>query len=214
MRPTLHNRVPSDALLKFLKLQSESICFFSANPRPGFTFDHGAPRGPPPRSNINRAASKSATRGLSTVANGGATIEAGFLNLDFLWPSASTTHLLPKSNRSTARLKEPACLNTLSLQRHSSSGRFARWHQKLWGTKSKKGGKPLQPDDLPGPLGSFAEDNSDSIFSKGRSISVKAATQPKLRCTELDESGNVILASGEFKKTELIAKVFYPCYFM
>ena len=45
------------------------------------------------------------------------------------------------------------------------------------------------------------------MFSLGRHISSKAAAQPKLRCTELDENGNVVLASGEFKKTELIAKV-------
>jgi magnesium transporter len=45
------------------------------------------------------------------------------------------------------------------------------------------------------------------MFSLGRHISAKAAAQPKLRCTELDENGNVVLASGEFKKSELIAKV-------
>lgn len=44
------------------------------------------------------------------------------------------------------------------------------------------------------------------MFSLGRHISAKAAAQPKLRCTELDEIGNVVLASGEFKKSELIAK--------
>lgn len=44
------------------------------------------------------------------------------------------------------------------------------------------------------------------MFSLGRTISAKAAAQPKLRCTELDENGNVVLASGEFKKSELIAK--------
>ncbi len=53
-----------------------------------------------------------------------------------------------------------------------------------------------------------SEDGSDtSMFSLGRHISAKAAAQPKLRCTELDENGNVVLASGEFKKSELIAKV-------
>ena len=45
------------------------------------------------------------------------------------------------------------------------------------------------------------------MFSLGRTISAKAAAQPKLRCTELDENGNVVLASGEFKKSELIARV-------
>lgn len=44
------------------------------------------------------------------------------------------------------------------------------------------------------------------MFSLGRHISAKAAAQPKLRCTEFDENGNVVLASGEFKKSELIAK--------
>lgn len=48
------------------------------------------------------------------------------------------------------------------------------------------------------------------MFSLGRTISAKAAAQPKLRCTELDENGNVVLASGEFKKSELIAKVYEP----
>ena len=48
------------------------------------------------------------------------------------------------------------------------------------------------------------------MFSLGRHISAKAAAQPKLRCTEFDENGNVVLASGEFKKSELIAKVLIP----
>ncbi|EMC94412.1 hypothetical protein BAUCODRAFT_52577, partial [Baudoinia panamericana UAMH 10762] len=38
----------------------------------------------------------------------------------------------------------------------------------------------------------------------GRSI--KPANDLKLRCTELDENGNVVLVNGEYKKSELIAK--------
>jgi magnesium transporter len=38
-------------------------------------------------------------------------------------------------------------------------------------------------------------------------MAAKAASEPRLRCTEVDENGNVILVDGEFKKTELIAKV-------
>ena len=70
-----------------------------------------------------------------------------------------------------------------------------------------KGGRPLRPDDLPGSIHGREDGGDTSMFSLGRTISAKAATQPKLRCTELDENGNVVLASGEFKKSELIAKV-------
>ena len=37
-------------------------------------------------------------------------------------------------------------------------------------------------------------------------MSAKAANEQKLRCTEFDENGNVVLVNGEFKKSELIAK--------
>jgi magnesium transporter len=68
----------------------------------------------------------------------------------------------------------------------------------------------LRPDDLPSTLFGSEESNDTSMFSLGRHISAKAAAQPKLRCTELDENGNVVLASGEFKKSELIAKACKP----
>jgi magnesium transporter len=35
----------------------------------------------------------------------------------------------------------------------------------------------------------------------------RSANELKMRCTELDEHGNVTMVSGEFKKSELIAKV-------
>jgi hypothetical protein len=35
---------------------------------------------------------------------------------------------------------------------------------------------------------------------------LKPSTELKLRCTEFDENGNVVLVNGEFKKQELIAK--------
>lgn len=48
---------------------------------------------------------------------------------------------------------------------------------------------------------------SDSIFNARRIQSAKAALEPRLKCTEVDENGEVILKDGEFKKSELIAKV-------
>jgi magnesium transporter len=64
--------------------------------------------------------------------------------------------------------------------------------------------KPLKPDDLP-----CSDDVGElnSMFSAPRMQTAKAALEPRLRCTEVDENGKVILVDGEFKKSELIAKV-------
>jgi magnesium transporter len=201
MRSTLHSPAPSSALLKFLKSQSEGVCSFSPNPRPGFIFDHAAPRVPQLGVRNSRASQKGATRCLSTTAPRRATVEAGFGNLEFLWPRSAALSLRP-NQRSTTRNRTPLYESSLSTQRNSSTrSTWYQWRNKLRGTSAKKGGKPLHPDDLP------ISYEDDSAFSMGHRISAKAAAQPKLRCTELDEVGNVVLASGEFKKSELIAKV-------
>lgn len=79
----------------------------------------------------------------------------------------------------------------------------ASWQEKLWGNTANKGSKPLHPDDLP----SEGLGNSSFVFQNRRNLAAKASLDPRLRCTEVDEHGNVILVDGEFKKTELIAKV-------
>jgi magnesium transporter len=48
------------------------------------------------------------------------------------------------------------------------------------------------------------EDNGP-LYGLGRMS--RTANELKMRCTELDEHGNVTMVSGEFKKSELIAKV-------
>ncbi|KAL9084099.1 MAG: hypothetical protein Q9165_008237 [Trypethelium subeluteriae] len=57
----------------------------------------------------------------------------------------------------------------------------------------------LRPDDLPS-IGGFLDDGA------GFGRILKPSTDLRLRCTELDEKGNVTLVSGEFKKSELIQK--------
>jgi magnesium transporter len=79
------------------------------------------------------------------------------------------------------------------------------WQERLWGTNAKKGPKLLKPEDLPGH---DELDHGSSMFTSRRALAAKAALEPRLRCTEVDESGKVILVDGEFKKTELIAKVY------
>jgi magnesium transporter len=210
MRSALQVPAPSSTLLKFLKSQSESVCFFSPNPRPGFIFDHAAPRGPRLRLSVAKSSSKLSARNLSTTRPHRATVEAGFLNLDFLWPRSATTTPNKESalSRGSTRGRRQECQTPVLARRSASTGP-KKWHQKLWGVTSAKGGRPLRPDDLPSTLHGREESSDTSMFSLGRHISAKAAAQPKLRCTELDENGNVVLASGEFKKSELIAKVHH-----
>lgn len=210
---SLHAPAPSSSLLKFLKSQSESICFFSPNPRPGFSFDHAAPRARVPqlRTCVN-VKSPSNARRLSTSSPRRATVEAGFLNLEFLWPrSAPAPRATSTDSHDIARSRNLGYGGSLITQRNAYSS-SKKWHQKLWGVTSLRGGRPLRPDDLPATARSSEEDSDNSMFSLGRHISAKAAAQPKLRCTEFDENGNVVLASGEFKKSELIAKVLLSTF--
>ncbi|EKD14594.1 inner membrane magnesium transporter mrs2 [Drepanopeziza brunnea f. sp. 'multigermtubi' MB_m1] len=185
--------------------ESERICFFSANPRPGFIFDHAAPRSSQLRA--RRLNTASTTRRLSTSAPRRATVEAGILNLGVFWPRYTSTALKIQSASSNciARHRRAVYGGSLVAQRAASAG-SKNWHQKLWGVTSLRGGRPLRPDDLPASLRGNEEESDMSMFSLGRHISAKAAAQPRLRCTEFDEHGNVVLASGEFKKSELIAK--------
>jgi magnesium transporter len=63
--------------------------------------------------------------------------------------------------------------------------------------------RPLKGVDAP-----YGDEGAEATaYALGRTMSAKAANEQKLRCTEFDENGNVVLVNGEFKKSELIAKV-------
>jgi hypothetical protein len=101
----------------------------------------------------------------------------------------------PSHHRRRSSLGET---NRPSLRRLFSSGRLSSlWNILGLGLKGQTGARTL---DLP-PLASFLEDGQ----SPGRIL--KPTNEPRLRCTEFDEHGNVTVVNGEFKKTELIAKV-------
>ena len=98
----------------------------------------------------------------------------------------------------------------------SSSSSSAPWYDRIldWSWRGNRNGDcgdgntgrriSLLPGDLPdhGAGGDF----SSVMFNARRLQTAKAALEPRLRCTEVDENGEVILVDGEFKKTELIAK--------
>lgn len=51
------------------------------------------------------------------------------------------------------------------------------------------------------------DEKTEPNFSIARGLAAKASNEIRLRCTEFDSNGNVTLVNGEFKKSELIAKV-------
>ena len=77
------------------------------------------------------------------------------------------------------------------------------WADRLLGRSNGGSDSSLKAEDLK------LQDDEDpaTMFSPSRTHAAKAALEPRLRCTEVDEHGKVILADGEFKKSELIAKV-------
>lgn len=129
-----------------------------------------------------------------------AVLQAGLFDLD---------SLLPKSLGRQQDTKTAGPLGDLRGERRyastdSSQGLYKQsWQDRLWGNHARKGGKGLTAEDLRRQ----DELETNSMFSARRMQTAKAALEPRLRCTEVDEAGKVILVDGEFKKSELIAKV-------
>jgi hypothetical protein len=91
--------------------------------------------------------------------------------------------------RSETRFHRPRPLHrSFSTSRQSK----AWWH--LLGRGNESRGKKLPP------LASFLDGSAPRLV-------LKATNEPRLRCTEFDENGNVTLVNGEFKKSELIQMV-------
>jgi magnesium transporter len=199
MKPVLLHSLatPSPALLRFLKAQTEvhSASFLSSN----------APvlcrRAPHYRSCL---ASTSSTPRHPPLPP--STREASPIVTSPQWPYS----------KSLASPVRSSCLDARNLSR---SPRYEMSHhlpftyprrpftsgaQKgFWNLRGLKKQKPVvhrQRSDLP-PLASFLDDNG------GLGRVSRPTNELKLRCTEFDESGNVTLINGEFKKSELIAKV-------
>lgn len=197
---------PSPTLLRFLRAQSEGICFFSTNQR------HAIPNRPrsTSHSNSSRCAHKS-TLALSrhdtdidffgqsyqshTVLN------AGFASLRHVWHKSHNVSQQSLSPR-RRRPESASCGISYTSTRNASQG----WLRRLFWRERQQKQRPLLADDLPQGRQNSAEESS-AMLNMTRSIAAKAGSELKLRCTELDENGNVVTVNGEFKKSELIAKV-------
>ncbi|KAK8215973.1 inner membrane magnesium transporter mrs2 [Phyllosticta capitalensis] len=89
----------------------------------------------------------------------------------------------------------------ISYRTFSTTTPARSWMDFAWAKKRKAAVGRLQPDDLPQRKDGFAPDETGNMARVLRPIN-----EPRLRCTEFDENGNVTLVNGEFRKSELIAK--------
>ncbi|KAI1125772.1 cora-domain-containing protein [Nemania abortiva] len=178
--------VPSTGLLRFLRQQTESLSFFHPN-------HHGASHA------ISLSSGQANRRPQCAARRQSASLHASILDLQSLVPTrgprAARIKRLPYPNIALRRGHNPP-------DRPPTPCRPA-WKEWLSGLGSRRPGRPLEPDDLPEV---DRDGTNNSMFNTRRQLSKKAASEPRLRCTEVDENGNVILVDSEFKKSELIAR--------
>lgn len=192
--------VPSLNVLKYLRSQAEELPFFSSSTKA--KLGRRSPRSF--RAFFERNASDSFCHPFKifgTSQERRKTLESSLLNLDILKRSRSYERLraatLPVGSASTGLGKV-----STSLVRHAST-QEPHLLGRLW-AKRRRSHVPLKTEQLP-PLPSFLDDAGGT--SLGRKKAGKAANELRLRCTEINENGDVTLVNGEFKKSELIAKV-------
>lgn len=192
---------PSSTLLRFLRSQTEDVCFFTTN--------SGANACQRPRHWPSKASYNSlpgSRRHLNTTRSRQAVVQSSHVGHD-------NPRSLSRRERQTNAPNAPTSTNRLwpcvSSGNESSSptARYAStdsrpFLRKIWGRRTADAG--VQPDGPP-PLPSFLDDANGTTL--GRSKAGKGTNELKLRCTEFNEDGKVTLVNGEFKKTELIAKV-------
>jgi magnesium transporter len=204
----LRPSAPSTSLLRFLRSQSNGHCF-SACKSAAFPQCHGS------------RLYSSTTLCPSWVANGRGTPNTPGRKSTLDGPTSDSPYV--SSTRTISRklgsLSGGGCLSNRSPERvalriqigsHSFSTTTKRDRnllRRLFSREQQASHAQLKPDDLPPNGASLEEGYEGNIFNTGRALAVKAANEPRLRCTELDGNGNVTLVSGEFKKSELIAKV-------
>lgn len=114
---------------------------------------------------------------------------------------------VPSAPAGRLRTRSPRYMLT-RIQPFTCSARHNRTTlRQLLGLRRAKKDAKLRSHDVPMSLTNPSLYDEGNIFNPGRSLVAKAGNAQRLRCTEFDENGSVTLVNGEFRKTELIAKV-------
>lgn len=200
MVPSLKPLAPSPNLLRFLRSQSESF-FFTSNPtkQRANTLKITSDRWNNSRGNWIRLSPAPCL----------AQIEASFLPV---WPAVKISTPRKSSQLRTSLTTRSEAIRSIKCVNFSSHGSSRNvstksrrwWHNWLFKKESYQKWK----NSASPPITSFTDDGAEgNLFNLGRTLASKTLDEPRLRCTEFDENGNVTLVNGEFRKSELIAKV-------
>lgn len=199
MVPSLKPMAPSPNLLRFLRSQSDSF-FFTSNPtksKANTTSD---------RWNHGKYGRKNWIH--LNPAPCLAQIEASLLPV---WPSVKIPTSRKSSQLRTSLTIRPEAIRSnecVNSPRHVAS-RNASINTRRWWHNWFKQAASYQKwkNSTTPPVTSFTDEGAEgNLFNLGRTLASKSH-EPRLRCTEFDENGNVTLVNGEFRKSELIAKV-------
>ncbi|GJC97316.1 CorA-like Mg2+ transporter [Colletotrichum higginsianum IMI 349063] len=203
MPPAIRTPVPSTSLLRFLRSQTEASSIFSRTQcaEAGAAIRSSSARLAQNPQCLVRRLSRTGTRSISTSCRRPALVPASPFSSDPVTTRIGRKRRAIEPHSSPVAFFSTTCARRDACDDDSSSPRRT-WKERLWGIRGRGGAKPLKPNDLP----FHDEGEAGSMFNSRRILTAKAALEPRLRCTEVDENGEVILVDGEFKKTELIAK--------
>lgn len=176
--------VPSATLLRFLRSQTGFVAGAPACVRPQVrpqvrALSHEAVATGPPRRSSSWTRSSKSKACLS--------LDAGLFNIPDSRPRPSVPSLISEQ---------------LILTRHASTTRRS-FLKRLFDFQRTKTAEYQKAHNL----GPTLIDDGEGIFNIGRGLAAKASNELRIRCTEFDMNGNVTLVNGEFRKSELIAKV-------
>ncbi|KAF2848846.1 inner membrane magnesium transporter-like protein mrs2 [Plenodomus tracheiphilus IPT5] len=190
MRPTLAHRIaPSPLVLNFLRAQVRSAfespttqCAGLRRHQRGYeTYGRGA-------CVLDR---RTKSEDLGSSRGSGIVTGSGFVTARCPLEKKA---FRPALDSSQASVRQRTFLTTRNF---ATTSRNQAWNP-FSSTKARRLAAPTPPPDEPSA--------SASGFGSSLGRMTRATNELKMRCTELDEHGNVTLVSGEFKKSELIAK--------
>ncbi|OJD35240.1 magnesium ion transporter [Diplodia corticola] len=188
-----HAAVPSPALLRFLRAQSTLSRLPTATsfaPPRCASVSHARLDSSLAATNIHQPSARPLQTANSARAFHKALSRPSTASCPTFLSSAEPLSLVPRKKQADCFAPHRAFTNT------SSADFFWKKQQR------KSGAGPLQPNDLPPRHPeAYAPDEHGNL---GRVL--RPINEPRIRCTEFDDNGNITLVNSEFRKSELIAK--------